>query len=83
VGDVSKFHFQLASTHILHLIIPGEGTQKKGDSWFAQNFTSFPVPLSFLEAFAFSALDYLKLCQGAIYFFIEMWGCFHRWKLRG
>ena len=83
VGDVSKFHFQLASTYILQLIIPEEGTQKKHDSWFAKNFTSFPVPLSFSQAFVFSALDYLKLCQGAIYFLIEMWGCFHRWKLRG
>jgi hypothetical protein len=78
-----QYYFHPSSPSIIHSIILGDGTQKKEIHGSLKTLLYFPVPLSFSEACVFSVWDCLKLCQGAIYFFIEMWGCFHRWKLRG
>ena len=64
VSGVSKFHLQLISVLILHLIIPGEGTQNELMNDSLKLLPFFLAPLSFSQAFACSALDSFKLCQG-------------------
>ena len=83
LSSVSKFHLQLASTCILHLIIPLDGTE---ENWFITHSDFYLISLCssrFLGPLNFRPWINLSYAKG--YFIIRLRSgfFFSRWSLKG